>query len=136
MSEGLDLGIEESPQVDEQMVSMSMVRRLIQEALAAQATDLAIDAEEAVAPGEPPPGFSGRKKRIIIEDVEGLPNFEVLGINGHVIKVKRGEEVEVWEEYVEVLKHAVSSFEPTLSDVEKGSRKVRNRNLIPWRLVG
>lgn len=128
----LDLGLEEAP---EQMVPLSVVQKMIQDALAARLGELSEEVDSEVAPGEPPPGFSGKKRTIVIEDVEGFPNFEVLGINGHVIKVMRGVEVEVWEEYVEVLRHAVSAFEPTLADVERGNRTVKNRNLIPWRLV-
>lgn len=139
--EQFDLGIDDvtpetkAPAAEQQMVPLSQVQQMINDAIARFAGGVAADVEEEVKAGEPPPGCSGRKRTIIIEDVEGLPNFEVLGLNGHVIQVKRGEEVEIWEEYVEILRHAVSTFEPTLADVEKGNRITKNRNLIPWRLV-
>ena len=127
---------EEETAAQESMVPLSTVQKMIQDALAAFADKNAEELEAPVLVGQPPPpGCSGKKRTIIIEDVEGLPNFEVLGLNGHVLKIMRGAEVEIWEEYVEILKHAVSAFEPTLDAINRGNRTVTNRNLIPWRLV-
>ena len=144
----LDLGLEEETAAPvttapkkvkaapkEEMVPLSTVQRMIQEALDARMGGITPDVEEEVKAGEPPPGCSGRKCTIMIDEVEGMSNFEVLGLNGHVLQIKRGEEVDVWEEYVEILRHAVSTSEPTLQEVERGVRRQRNRAAIPWHLI-
>lgn len=138
--DGIDLGIaatdEQKTEVSEQMVPLSAVQQMINDAIKRTLLELhPEEVDEVVQPGVPPPGCSGRKRTIIIDDVEGMPNFEVLGLNGHVLQIKRGVEVEVWEEYVEILRHAVSSFEPTLDDVKNGRIGIKNRTAIPWRLV-
>lgn len=94
----------------------------------------------------PPPGETTvtevserpvRMKRIIIDEADGMPNYEVVGVNGVVYQIRRGEEVEVPESVVAVLRNAVATryVKVTRSDGVEDLQK-RNLSSIPWRLVG
>ena len=74
---------------------------------------------------------------IMIDEAMGHPNFEVVGINGHIYQIMRSVEVPVPPEVVEVLKHAeehyiIQSRGPT-GMVESNTMK---KSAIPWRIVG
>ena len=75
--------------------------------------------------------------RIIIDEVEGQPNFETVGVNGVVYKIQRGVEVPVPRSVVEVLRNAVATKYTRVKRPD-GLEDLQRRNLssIPWRLVG
>ena len=90
-------------------------------------------AEEAEAPVDPNKG----KIRIMIDEVAGMSNYEVIGVNGKVIQVKRGVPVWVAPEYVHVLEcaqmtHIEKHKNPMTGEVEE-TRKTFSA--IPWRRV-
>ena len=73
--------------------------------------------------------------RIVIDEVPGMNNYEVVGVNGKVYQIKRGTPVEVPPEVVAVLETA------QLTHVEQKKNKftgeteevVRHFSAIPWR---
>ena len=85
---------------------------------------------------EPTPKAEKRRK-IIIDEVEGQPNYEIVGVNGTIYQIRRGEEMEVPESVVEVLRNAIASKYVTVKRSD-GFEDLQKRNLssIPWRLVG
>lgn len=73
--------------------------------------------------------------RIIIDEVPGLSNYEVVGVNGKVYQIKRGVPVTVPPEVVGVLETA------QLTNVEQRKNRitgeteevVRHYSAVPWR---
>jgi hypothetical protein len=78
------------------------------------------------------------EKRFLIEidEVEGRPNFEVVGVNGTIYKIKRGEPVEVPESVLEVLNNAVAE---RLVQTESGVGGIvtsrRKYSSVPFRML-
>jgi hypothetical protein len=80
----------------------------------------------------------GRKTvRIMIDDVDGKANNEVVGINGKVYQIRRGEPVEVPLEVLHALENAVQT--KTVQTVDRVTGEVVNNykdsSAIPWRRV-
>jgi len=75
------------------------------------------------------------KTRIIIDEVPGLNNYEVVGVNGKVYQIKRGVPVMVPREVVAVLETCL------MTNVEHRKNKItgepeeviRHYSAIPWR---
>ena len=78
-----------------------------------------------------------KRRKIIIDEVEGQPNYEVVGVNGVIYQIQRGIETAVPESVVEVLKNAIATkyVKVKRSDGVEDLQK-RNLSSIPWRLVG
>ena len=89
---------------------------------------------EEVAPEAPP---KPRKVRIMIDEIAGMSNYEVVGVNGVVYQIKRGVPVEVPPEVVTVLEHAqMTHVEKTMIKFTGEVDEVRKSfSAIPWRRV-
>ena len=93
--------------------------------------DEELDATTAPAPAE-------KKERMFvieIDEVEGFPNFEKVGVNGKIYKIKRGEEVTVPQSVVHVLQNAVAE---RLLQTDAGGRVTTTRqrySAIPDRII-
>lgn len=74
---------------------------------------------------------------IFVDEVEGMPNFEVVGVNGVVYRIKRGEVTSVPAAVVHVLKNAIATRTIQTRDPITGMKKeeFRNYSPIPWRKV-
>jgi hypothetical protein len=89
----------------------------------------------------PPAAVAAPKERrydIIIDEVEGLPGFEYVGVNGEGFQIKRGEPVSVPEKVINALKNAITVAYRKVPDPRDGSRNILvpyNRSTIPWRLA-
>jgi len=85
---------------------------------------------------EPAPKKKNRV-RIMIDEVAGMNNFEVVGVNGVIYQIKRGVPVEVPPEVVHVLENAqmthVERKRNLLTGEVEETRKVFSA--IPWRRV-
>jgi hypothetical protein len=80
---------------------------------------------------------SSPTRTIIIDEVEGGENFEVVGVNGKVYQIQRGVEVAVPQEVVEVLRTAVATrFVKVKREDGETDLVPRQHSAIPWRLVG
>lgn len=77
------------------------------------------------------------RRKIIIDEVEGQPNYEVVGVNGVVYQIQRGIETPVPNSVVEVLRNAIATKYVKVKRAD-GLEDLQKRNLssIPWRLVG
>lgn len=77
-----------------------------------------------------------RMRKIIIDEVEGETNSEVVGVNGVFYQIQRGVEVEVPESVVEVLRNAIGT---RWVQTQRADGRVdlvpRSYSTIPWRLV-
>lgn len=77
------------------------------------------------------------KVRIVIDQVKGMSNYEVVGVNGKIYQIKRGEPVWVPEAVAHVLDNAVMT--DTIIDRHPitGERVERTHtySAIPWRRV-
>ncbi len=73
---------------------------------------------------------------IVIDEEQGKPNFEVVGVNGKVYQIQRGVEVAVPVEVVTVLENAIASrlIEVKLPD-GRVDRQLRDYQAIPFRVV-
>jgi len=104
--------------------------------------------DEKPAPAEPKIKGGSRTKKeaepvkearrtIIIDEVEGQPNYEVVGVNGVVYQIQRGIETSVPESVVGVLRNAIATKYVKVRRAD-GLEDLQKRNLssIPWRLVG
>jgi len=78
-----------------------------------------------------------KRLKIIIDEVEGQPNYEVVGVNGVVYQIQRGIETLVPESVVHVLRNAIATKYVKVRRAD-GFEDLQKRNLssIPWRLVG
>jgi len=76
--------------------------------------------------------------KIFIDEVEGLPNFEVVGVNGNITQIQRGVEVEVSAAVVGALRTAVKAVYVEQFDRDQGKNILveRKQSSIPWRIVG
>jgi len=76
------------------------------------------------------------RRSIIIDEVDGQPNYEVVGVNGVVFQIQRGIETMVPLSVIEVLKNAVASkyVKVKRNDGFEDLQK-RDYSSIPWRLV-
>jgi hypothetical protein len=73
---------------------------------------------------------------IFIDEVEGQPNYEMVGVNGHMYQIKRGEEVAVPAEVVAVLRNALAA-RVVQSHAPDGSvqTKLQHYSAIPYRIL-
>jgi hypothetical protein len=77
------------------------------------------------------------RRVIIIDEVEGQPNYETVGVNGVVYQIQRGLETSVPLSVVNVLRNCIATKlvkvkrEDGVEDTQK-----RTFSPIPWRLVG
>jgi hypothetical protein len=74
---------------------------------------------------------------IMIDEVDGMPNYEVVGVNGYVYKIKRGEKVAVPISVVKILENAIATRTVQREDRVTGEllNEYRNYSAIPWRRV-
>lgn len=74
---------------------------------------------------------------IIIEEVEGRANYEVVGVNGKIYQIPRSIPTKVPPSVIGVLKTAIASRSvPTPNHLTGHDELVKqNYNAIPWRLV-
>lgn len=80
---------------------------------------------------------SGERMFLIeIDEVEGRPNFETVGVNGTIYKIKRGEPVKVPESVLEVLNHAVAE-RLVQRDLPGGGVETTRRkySAVPFRML-
>lgn len=73
--------------------------------------------------------------RIIIDEVPGLSNYEVVGVNGNVFQIKRGVPVLVPPSVVGVLETALMTNVEQRKNRITGETEevVRHYSAIPWR---
>jgi hypothetical protein len=64
---------------------------------------------------------AAKKFRVTIHSTEGDDSDVVLGVNGELMQIKRGAEVVISEEYVEVLKNA--KIETFTKDPDTGTER-------------
>ena len=78
---------------------------------------------------------SEQKVRIMIDEVAGLSNYEVVGVNGTVYQIKRGVPVDVPYEVV----HALENAQMTIIEQRKNpltgltEEVPRTFSAVPWR---
>ena len=75
------------------------------------------------------------KVRIVIDQVKGMSNYEVVGVNGKIYQIKRGEPVWVPEAVAHVLDNAVMTDTIIDRHPVTGERIERTHtySAIPWR---
>lgn len=75
--------------------------------------------------------------KIIIDEVPGMSNYEVVGVNGTLYQIKRGVPVEVPMGVVYALQDAVMTQTEIRRHPVTGEREeiVRHHSAIPWRRV-
>jgi len=85
----------------------------------------------------PEPDPKANYVKIFIDEVEGMPNYEVVGHNGKIFRIKRGEEVAVPPEVIYVLKDTIATRIVQKKDPVTGQmiEERRNYSAIPWRKV-
>lgn len=73
--------------------------------------------------------------KIIIDEVPGMSNYEVVGVNGTLYQIKRGVPVEVPMGVVYALQDAVMTQVEVRRNPFTGEREeiVRHHSAIPWR---
>lgn len=73
--------------------------------------------------------------KIIIDEVPGMSNYEVVGVNGTLYQIKRGVPVEVPMGVVYALQDAVMTQVEVRRNPITGDREeiVRHHSAIPWR---
>jgi hypothetical protein len=74
---------------------------------------------------------------IVIDEVNGMPNYETVGLNGEVFQIKRGVEVPVPPGVLGILQNAVGdrivqSRDPVSGNTETSTQKY---STIPYRVV-
>ena len=94
------------------------------------------------APAEDKKAVKGKKSErklftIFVDEEEQQPNYITVGVNGKQYQIKRGEDVDVPAEVIEVLKNAtaerlVQRTNPVTGAVESTYQKY---NRIPYRIV-
>ena len=74
---------------------------------------------------------------IWIDEVEGLANYETVGVNGKGYQIKRGEPVTVPEAVVEALRNSIATRTIQTRNPVTGvmDYEYRNYSSIPWRKV-
>lgn len=75
---------------------------------------------------------------IIIDEVEGLPGYEFVGVNGEGFQIQRGVPVSVPARVVEALKNAITTaYRKTPHPTEPGKYDMvpYQRATIPWRFA-
>lgn len=104
------------------------------------------EAAAAAAPAKPKRKRAPRKKAaapkaearkvIIIDEEEGKPNFETVGVNGKIYQIQRGVEVAVPDSVIHVLENAVADrlVQIQLPD-GRTDRQLRSYQSIPFRIV-
>lgn len=77
----------------------------------------------------------GKMIRIMIDDVNGKQNYEVVSVNGKVWQLQRGVPVDVPYEVVHILENAVETVTTQVQDRVTGELINRNndRGAVPWR---
>ena len=72
---------------------------------------------------------------IIIDEVPGMNNFEVVGVNGIAYQIKRGVPVPVPPEVIHVLENAVATHIEQKFDRRTGEyvEVIHHSSAIPWR---
>ena len=99
-----------------------------------QVEDLMVEEDEEdaapVAPRE-------ERVKIVIDEVPGMSNFEVVGVNGTLYQIKRGVPVEVPIGVMYALQDAVMTQTEIRRNPITGEREeiVRHHSSIPWRRV-
>lgn len=75
------------------------------------------------------------KIRIMIDEIAGMSNYEVIGVNGRVIQIKRGTSVWVGPEYVHVLETALMTHvEHKVNRMTGETEETRKTfSAVPWR---
>lgn len=73
---------------------------------------------------------------IEIDEVEGRPNFEVVGVNGKVYKIQRGVAVKIPHSVLEVLNHAVAERIVQTHNPQGGVTSKRQKyTTVPFRVL-
>ena len=74
---------------------------------------------------------------IIVDEVENMPNFEVVGVNGVIYQIRRGKEVEVPRAVVKVLETAIAHRAVKTRDPVTGREGIRYQpySAIPYRVI-
>ena len=73
---------------------------------------------------------------IIIDEQEGAPNYETVGVNGRTYQIKRGEKTPVPPEVLHVLENAIATrMVPFENDRGKIEHKMVDYPAIPYRVT-
>ena len=71
-----------------------------------------------------------------LDEVEGRPNFEVVGVNGKVYKIQRGVPVKIPQSVLEVLNHAVAERIVQTHNPQGGVTSKRQKyTTVPFRVL-
>ncbi len=83
------------------------------------------------------PNSKEDKIAIMIDEVEGMPNYEPVGVNGKIYQIKRGVKVNVPASVVHVLENAIATRTVQSTDQATGEliSTARDYSAIPWRRV-
>jgi hypothetical protein len=74
---------------------------------------------------------------IWVDAVEGMPNYQEVGVNGEIFKIMREIEVAVPPSVVEVLRNSIGTRLVDTPHPAGGiTRRKQQFSTIPWRLVG
>lgn len=75
---------------------------------------------------------------IVVEQVEGRPNYELVAVNGHEYQIKRGVKVTVPPAVAHVLENAVETHYRKVVNPISGREELEAFEAagIPWRVVG
>jgi hypothetical protein len=83
-----------------------------------------------------PANADEKQYMIEIDEVEGRPNFEVVGVNGVVFKIQRGVPVKIPHSVLEVLNHAVAERIVQSNNPQGGvSSKRQKYTTVPFRVL-
>lgn len=90
------------------------------------------------APLKAPAPLAQKTYTIIIDEVEGLPGYEYVGVNGEGYQIQRGIPVEVPAKVVEALRKAVTTAyrkQPHPTEPGRNIMVPYERATVPWRLA-
>jgi hypothetical protein len=85
--------------------------------------------------------ISGKEKAaekwvIVIEEEEGKPNYEVIGVDGNFVQIMRGVEITVPYSFVHILENSKASRQVKETDAQGKTYYVsRDYNTIPYRVL-
>lgn len=101
------------------------------------AAGLDFEVEEEVVDTRPQDPNRNKKAVLVIDQVEGKPNYETVGVNGKTYQIQRGVEVTVPWEVVHVLDNAIETrlIQTTHPITGMIETTYQDRHAIPYRVM-
>lgn len=111
-------------------------RKTVIAALHKQFPELGVVADIVIDEDTEPEIAGGTMYEIVIDEVEGRPNFEVVGINGKVYRIQRGVSAIVPGAVLEVLNNAVAERIVQSHNPQGGVDSRRQKySAVPFRVM-